>query len=85
MGIIYSPKFARKYKRLPDNIKDLIEKSEKIFLRDPFDKRLKTHKLSGKFRGLWTFSISYKYRIIFEFIDKNTVYLHSVGTHQIYQ
>jgi len=85
MKIIYSPKFTRKYRKLPSKVKDLIEESEKIFLKNPFDKRLKTHKLSGKLKGLWSFSVGHEYRIIFEFESKDIVYLHSVGTHKIYQ
>ena len=85
MEIIYSSKFAREYKKLPSNIKDIAEEQESIFRKDPFDSRLKTHKLKGKLSGFLSFSIGYKYRIIFEFAkDKNTVYFYSVGDHDIY-
>jgi len=85
MKVLYSPCFVRKYKKLPNKIKNLIENNEKIFLENPFDKRLNTHKLTGKFKDLWSFSVDYKYRIVFEFIDKNTIHFHSVGNHQVYQ
>lgn len=83
--IIYSPRFNREYKKLPNKIKNLIEEKEQIFCKDPFNKKLKAHKLSGKFKGLWSFSVDYQYRIIFEFTNKSVIYLHSVGTHRIYQ
>ena len=86
MKIIYSSKFAREYKKLPEDVKNFAEEQETIFRKDPFDLRLKTHKLKGKFDGFLSFSISYKYRIIFEFAkDKKTVYFHAVGDHDIYQ
>ena len=86
MDIIYSSKFAREYKKLPDNIKNIAEEQEQIFRTDPFDPKLKTHKLKGKLNGFLSFSIGYKYRIIFEFSDdKHIVYLHSVGDHSIYE
>jgi mRNA-degrading endonuclease YafQ of YafQ-DinJ toxin-antitoxin module len=86
MEIIYSSKFAREYKKLPNDIKDIAEEQETLFRKDPFDPMIKTHKLKGKLRGFLSFSIGYKYRIIFEFAkDKNTVYFHSVGDHDIYQ
>lgn len=86
MEIIYSSKFAREYKKLPKDIKILAEEQETIFRKDPYDTRLKTHKLKGKFDGFLSFSISYKYRIIFEFAkDRKTVYFHTVGDHDIYQ
>ena len=89
MNILYSSKFIRNYKKLPDKIKNLAGEKEDIFLQNPFDKRLKTHKLSGKFRKkvekYWSFSVGYKHRIVFRFIDKNTVRFYLIGTHRIYQ
>ncbi len=86
MRIIYSPKFVRNYTKLPLEVKKLAEKQEKIFRADPFDHRLKTHKLKGKFRDFWSFSIDYSYRIVFEFSkDKSTVYFHATGDHKVYK
>lgn len=84
MKIYYSSKFAKEYKKLPQKIKLNAEKREKLFREDPFSAQLKTHKLTGKLRGYWSFSIDYQYRIIFEFAGKNIVWFHSVGTHGIY-
>jgi len=85
MNIYYSPKFAKEYKRLSSQTKKLAEKREKIFRINPFHPSLKTHKLTGHLEGFWSFSINYKNRIVFEFVDANTVHFHSVGTHQIYK
>ena len=86
MKIIYGSKFAREYKKLPDNIKDIAEEQEVLFRANPFNPKLKTHKLKGKLSGFSSFSIGHKYRIIFEFSeDKNTIYFHSAGDHDIYQ
>ena len=86
MEITYSPKFAREYKKLPIAVKTIAEEQETVFRKNPFDLKLKTHKLKGRLNGFFSFSIGYKYRIIFEFSkDKNTVYFHSVGDHDIYQ
>jgi len=84
MKISYSPKFEKEYKKLQDRIKLKAEKKEVVFRKNPFDKSLKTHKLSGKLKIFWLFSIDYKYRIIFEFIDENTVHFHLIGCHSIY-
>ena len=42
-----------------------------LFANNPFDATLKTHKLSGKLKGLYTFSIEYDLRIIFYFTKDN--------------
>ena len=40
-----------------------------LFSANPFDVKLKTHKLSGKLKGLWSFSIGYDVRVVFYFTD----------------
>jgi mRNA-degrading endonuclease YafQ of YafQ-DinJ toxin-antitoxin module len=86
MEIIYSSKFAREYKKLPEQVKRLAEEIEPTFRKDPFDPKLKSHKLKGRPDGFLSFSIGFKYRIIFEFgKDKKTIYFHSVGDHDIYE
>jgi len=86
MEIIYSPKFAREYKKLPKRVKLKAEEHEKIFRDNPHDPRLSTHKLHGKLKEFRSFSVGFKYRIIFEFGRGDaTVYFHSVGNHDIYQ
>jgi len=57
MKIYYSSKFAREYKRLPKPIKLADEEKEQIFRQNPFDPRLQTHKLKGKLKEFWPFSI----------------------------
>lgn len=65
-------------------IKNKAEAKERIFRKNPFDQRLKTHKLHGKIKNLWSFSINAKYRVVFEF-DNSDVILLDVGDHKIYQ
>lgn len=85
MKIYYSSKFLKEYKHLPIKIKLLAEKKETIFRKDPFNPKLKTHKLSGKLNEYYSFSIDFQYRIIFEFAKENIIWFHSVGTHEIYK
>ncbi|MFA4831732.1 MAG: type II toxin-antitoxin system mRNA interferase toxin, RelE/StbE family [Patescibacteria group bacterium] len=85
LTIQYSPAFAKMYRRLPLEVQKIAEKKEPIFRRDPFDRRLKTHKLQGRLNGYWAFSITYRYRIIFSFDNDIGVRFHAIGTHSIYQ
>lgn len=85
MEIRYSPKFKRQYKKLPKEIKARAEKREVLFRKDPFDSRLKTHKLHGSQDGFMSFSVDYLYRVIFEFSDVDTVVFYEIGTHDIYE
>lgn len=84
MQVIYTSQFQRRYKKLTDEIKALAESKEKLFRKEPFSPGLKTHKLHGEFKGFLAFSVNAKYRVIFEFGEKETVYFHSIGDHSIY-
>ena len=74
-------KHAQKYRAK----KKAVEKSISLFQKNPSDPRLKTHKLYGKLAGNWSFSIDYHLRIMFMFIDKQTVLFIDIGTHEIYR
>lgn len=54
-----------------------------LFTNDPFEAKLKTHKLSGKLKDLWSFSIEYNLRVVFFFTKgkpKKAVFV-DIGTH----
>ena len=85
MEIIYSPQFVRSYQRLPKRVKQKSEQRERQFRVNPFAASLRTHGLKGRLKGLYSFSINYYYRIIFEFGEsRDVVYFHDVGSHDIY-
>jgi mRNA-degrading endonuclease YafQ of YafQ-DinJ toxin-antitoxin module len=53
-----------------------------VFRQDPFDARLKTHRLAGKLEQYWAFSIAYDCRVVFRFLSDNRVLLANIGTHE---
>ncbi len=85
MKILYLPGFAREFRKLTKEVKEAAIEREKLFRVDPFDPRLKTHKLKGELQGFWAFSIAYRYRIIFDFCNAHTVRFYSIGDHDIYE
>lgn len=84
MNIRYHPTFRKNYQKLPDEIKKKAERKEIIFRKNPFMPTLHTHKLHGELSGLWSFSIDRKYRILFELVKDETIFL-DVGDHAVYQ
>ena len=83
MRIRYSPKFSRQYKKLSQEVRENAERKEKIFRKNPFDLRLKTHKLHGSDEGFMAFSVNYSFRIIFSF-EEDEVVFYEIGDHDIY-
>jgi mRNA-degrading endonuclease YafQ of YafQ-DinJ toxin-antitoxin module len=75
--------FERRYKKLPAPLQALAEEKERLFRADAFDPRLNTHKLKGKLKGLWAFSVTPDIRIIFEFLDGDEVLFHDIGPHGV--
>ncbi|MEK7586985.1 MAG: type II toxin-antitoxin system mRNA interferase toxin, RelE/StbE family [Patescibacteria group bacterium] len=81
MRVFTSKYFDKRYKKLPQLIKIKAEKKEKIFVVHPFDPRLETHKLHGKDKEHWAYSVDQKYRIKFLFLDNGYVLYLTIGTH----
>jgi addiction module RelE/StbE family toxin len=50
-------------------------------MKSPFDRTLRTHKLSGKLQDLWSFSIGYDLRVVFYFVEENRVVFVDIGKH----
>ncbi len=83
----YLPSFARQYKKLPKEVRLLAEKRVLMFRTNPFDSRLKTHKLGGQLEHFLSFSINYSVRIIFDFAEDSKgrfARFYQIGSHDIY-
>lgn len=80
----YERDFSKSLKKYSSSEKNRIKNKIQIFLNNPFNPSLRTHKLKGRLRDYWSFSITYNLRILFEFIDSQTVGFIDIGTHGIY-
>jgi mRNA-degrading endonuclease YafQ of YafQ-DinJ toxin-antitoxin module len=87
MTIYYHPRFQRSYKHLDPQIQKTAEKRVAIFRQTPLDQRLGTHRLHGKLKALWSFSIDSRHRVLFEFLTagQDEVVFLDVGNHSLYQ
>lgn len=83
--IQYSTCFERAFAAMDKNDKKIIVERELVFRENCFDRRLKTHKLKGKLKDFWSFSITYSHRIMFEILEEGVVVFIDVGDHSIYK
>lgn len=83
--IHYTTGFIRDLKGLSREKQKQAIKKEKLFKLNPNDSSLKIHKLTGKLENYLSFSINYKDRIIFCFINQNEVLFIRIGNHDIYK
>ena len=82
--VVYTPSFVREFNKLPKALQEEIKERIAIFEQDPRNPMLKTHKLRGKLRKYWSFSVNYRCRIVFEHDSKTRIALLSVGGHNVY-
>jgi addiction module RelE/StbE family toxin len=85
MEVSFSDSFKRVYKKRikSTEVEVLFWDRLEIFINDPFDPKLRTHKLSGKLKDMWSFSIEYDFRVVFFFTKekpKKAVFV-DIGTH----
>lgn len=45
---------------------------------------LKIHKLHGRMKNNWSFSVNYKIRVVFEYESKKEIALLAIGDHDVY-
>lgn len=85
MVIRFTSKFRKAYKKMPKMVKQKAEEKEKIFQKDPFNSKLDAHKLHGKYKEYWAFTVVGQYRIMFAFCGGEFVDFINIGTHEIYK
>jgi mRNA-degrading endonuclease YafQ of YafQ-DinJ toxin-antitoxin module len=79
-----SSRYKKSFRVLDPKIQEKAIEKINIFRENPFDSRLKTHKLHGKDRDCWAFWIDYKFRIKFIFLSDNELLFLDIGPHNIY-
>ena len=81
----FMPEFIRSYSRLEKDLQIEVEEKIGLFKKCSNHTRLKVHKLHGRLNGSLSFSVNYKYRVVFEYADSKTIILKTVGDHDIYK
>jgi mRNA-degrading endonuclease YafQ of YafQ-DinJ toxin-antitoxin module len=86
MEITFSPSFVRTFKNLPKDFQREISEKISLFRNVDNHKALRVHKLSGRLKDRYSFSINYKIRIIFRYLptEPKEAFLMAIGDHDIY-
>ena len=83
--ISLKPSFVRQARGLDEELIDLLKNKIKLLQNREHHRLLKVHKLHGKFSNYYSFSLSYKMRVVFTFQSKDELVLYYVGDHDIYK
>ncbi len=84
IAVLYKPTFVRQYKKLPVALQEEIKEKLALFAKNPKYPFLKMHKLKGKLKKFYSFSVNYEYRIVFKFESKASAVMLAVGDHSVY-
>jgi len=85
MEIEYKPTFIRQYACFGDPLKEEIKEKIELFKNEKNHKQLKAQKLRGKLSRYYSFSVNYKYRIVFVYQPKSRAALLAIGDHDVYK
>lgn len=83
--VSFASRFTHKIKQFDHVLKKEVAESVKMFENTDNHKNLKVHKLNGRLRNCYGFSVNYKVRIVFEYTDKNHAILLAIGDHDVYK
>lgn len=84
MRVSFCSYFIKQFKKIPPELQEQVHKKIAVFEKDHKNPSLKTHKLHGRLKHCWSFSVTHHYRIIFKIKDKEAIFI-EMGTHDMYK
>ncbi len=86
MQVAFAPQFRRQFKKLPKPLQEEALAKIETFGDAGNHAALRVHKLGGKLHGRLSFSVNYRYRILFlwEVPNKSAILL-AIGDHAVYE
>ena len=84
MEVSFSSAFKRAFKKRikgNENLESKFWQKLEKFTSDPYDPSLRTHKLSGKLKDLWSFTVDYDVRVLFYLTEDNKAIFVDFGSH----
>lgn len=84
MDVSYTPTFVRQFKALEKNLQEEVIEKIELFCDRKNHKFLKVHMLAGRLNGRFSFSVNYKFRIVFSYLSSHAAVLLAVGDHDVY-
>ncbi len=84
MEFYYKPSFIKDFNALEKSLQDEVVFKIELFKQIKNHKQLNVHKLHGRLKNFHSFSVNYKYRIVFERRGKNEIHFLEVGDHNLY-
>lgn len=85
MEVYFKPSFVRQYKLLEPELQAEVKEKIELLKNRENHKRLKVHELKGRLAGRYSFSVNYRFRIIFAYLSRDSAVLLAFGDHDVYK
>lgn len=85
LKVYFKPSFVRQLNKLPAELREEAIERIELFKNLQNHALLKVHKLQGRLKKYYGFSIDFHNRIVFDYLSDKEVVLLSVGDHDIYK
>jgi proteic killer suppression protein len=77
----FEKKLKKFIKKHPD-LKSILKEKFQILQENPFDPRLRTHKLTGNLKDFYSFCLTYEYRIVIKiYLKEKLIKFYAIGAH----
>ncbi|MEK7152252.1 MAG: type II toxin-antitoxin system mRNA interferase toxin, RelE/StbE family [Patescibacteria group bacterium] len=81
MRIIYSKQFRKNFQKLRSGEKKKFAERVDIFMRNTSNPLLRDHPLHGAYSHLRSFNVTGDIRVLYEYVQKDTVLFIDIDTH----
>ncbi len=81
MILVFSNSFKKTYSKFSLKIQNQIDLRIKLFVQEPNNPQLNTHRLKGEYEDYFSINISGDIRAMYEIVDKDTILFIKIGTH----
>lgn len=78
------PRFLKDLKRHEPTLQEEVFEKIDLFKDSINHRALKVHKLKDPLDGRYSFSVNYRFRIVFRYLSKTEVVLLAIGDHSVY-
>ncbi|HEY4510764.1 MAG TPA: type II toxin-antitoxin system RelE/ParE family toxin [Candidatus Paceibacterota bacterium] len=87
MRVFLTPQFVRMFDKLEHGLQEEAVERIETFKDTSSHRALRVHKLHGKHKNYYAFSVNYRYRIVFKYssAEKTEAILLAVGDHDLYR
>ncbi len=85
IDILFTEKFIKMVRELESSLRDDVYARVNELRDEKNHQQFKVHKLHGKYKNFYGFSVNYRIRIVFEKLSSKKFLLHIVGGHEIYE